>query len=151
MSHPLSLLGLDHVVLRVIDRAALTDWYVTVLGCRVERVLPQTGLTQLRAGHSLIDLVDAARPEEAGSAPPAPAGHNLDHFCLRLEHIDSEAIQAHLLRHGVPFGAVERRYGADGHGPSLYLQDPEGNRIELKGPPDPDQRELLAEAITGPT
>jgi glyoxylase I family protein len=151
MSHPLSLLGLDHVVLRVIDRAALADWYVTVLGCRVERVLPQTGLTQLRAGRSLIDLVDGARPAGAGSAPPAAAGHNLDHFCLRLEHFDSEAIQAHLLRHGVAFGAVERRYGAEGHGPSLYLEDPEGNRIELKGPPDPDQRELLAEAITGPT
>jgi len=151
MSHPLSLLGLDHVVLSVTDPAALADWYVTVLGCRVERVLPQTGLTQLRAGRSLIDLVDGARPAGAGSTPPAPAGHNLDHFCLRLEHFDSEAIQAHLLRHGVAFGAVERRYGADGHGPSLYLQDPEGNRIELKGPPDPDQRELLGEAITGPT
>ena len=32
-------------------------------------------------------------------------------------------------------GAVESRYGAEGEGPSLYLQDPEGNEVELKGPP----------------
>jgi glyoxylase I family protein len=29
-----------------------------------------------------------------------------------------------------------RRYGAEGMGPSLYLLDPEGNEVELKGPPD---------------
>jgi glyoxylase I family protein len=134
----LPLVGLDHVVLRV------------VLGCRVERVLPDFGLTQLRAGSSLIDLVDAARPAGAGGGDLAAGGRNLDHFCLRLAHFDGPAIQAHLARHGVPCGAVERRYGAEGHGPSLYLRDPEGNRIELKGPPDPDHQERVAEAITGP-
>jgi catechol 2,3-dioxygenase-like lactoylglutathione lyase family enzyme len=150
-SHPLELLGLDHVVLRVADLAALTRWYVAVLGCRVERVLPDFGLTQLRAGRSLIDLVDVARPAGAAGGDPAAGGRNLDHFCLRLAQFDAEAIQAHLQRHGVTFSAVERRYGADGHGPSLYLRDPEHNRIELKGPPDPDQQERVAEAITGPT
>ena len=36
---------------------------------------------------------------------------------------------------GASPGTVESRYGAEGLGPSLYLADPEGNVIELKGPP----------------
>ena len=150
VASPLELIGLDHVVLRVRDLAALTDWYVEVLGCRVERVLPDFGLTQLRAGQSLIDLVDVALPAGASGGDLAAGGRNLDHVCLRLKRFEAAAIQAHLQRHGVDGGPVERRYGADGHGPSLYLQDPEGNRIELKGPPDADQGERLPEAIPGP-
>lgn len=152
MTPPFALLGLDHVVLRVADPAALSSWYEAVLGCRVERVLPDFGLIQLRAGRSLIDLADLTRPAGAAAGVPGgSAGRNLDHVCLRLEPFDAEAIRAHLERHGVSFGPVERRYGADGHGPSIYLEDPEGNRIELKGPPDPDQRELRSEAIRGPS
>mgnify|MGYP006281094297 CR=1 FL=1 len=143
----LPLVGLDHVVLRVKDLPAQTAWYESVLGCRVERVLPDFGLTQLRAGACLIDLVDVALPAGAGGGDLDAGGRNLDHFCLRLAAFDGEAIQAHLTRHGVTFGPVERRYGAEGHGPSIYLDDPEGNRIELKGPPDPDQTERVAEAI----
>ncbi|MFM8604643.1 MAG: VOC family protein [Cyanobium sp.] len=151
MAPPFALLGLDPVVLRVADPAALSAWYTEVLGCRVERVLPDFGLIQLRAGASLIDLADLARPAGAASGLPGGAvGRNLDHLCLRLESFDADAIRAHLERHGVGCGPVERRYGADGHGPSLYLEDPEGNRIELKGLADPDQREHRAEAITAP-
>ena len=32
---------------------------------------------------------------------------------------------------------VESRYGAEGEGPSIYLTDPEGNAIELKGEVSP--------------
>jgi len=33
-------------------------------------------------------------------------------------------------------GEVARRYGAEGQGPSIYIQDPDGNTVELKGPPE---------------
>jgi glyoxylase I family protein len=143
----LALLGLDHVVLRVRNLPAQIAWYESVLGCKVERVLPEFGLTQLRAGASLIDLVDVALPAGAGGGDLDAGGRNLDHFCLRLAAFSADEIKAHLTRHGVAFGPVERRYGAEGHGPSIYFEDPEGNRIELKGPPDPDQEERVAEAI----
>ena len=48
----------------------------------------------------------------------------------------SDAIVAHLQAHGVRIGEFGVRYGAEGEGPSQYLLDPEGNMVELKGPPD---------------
>jgi catechol 2,3-dioxygenase-like lactoylglutathione lyase family enzyme len=60
----------------------------------------------------------------------------MDHFCLRVDPWDADAIRAHLLAHGVEPGPVAQRFGAEGQGPSLYLQDPEGNTVELKGPPN---------------
>ena len=83
------------------------------------------------------DLVPADGPlGRRGGAPPGRDGHNLDHFCLRLAPFDEAAIRRHLAAHGVEAGELKRRYGAEGTGPSLYLQDPEGNTIELKGPPN---------------
>lgn len=134
--HPIRALGLDHVVLRAKDIGRMVDFYCTVLGCTVDKVQPALGLHQLRAGRSLIDLVDITVPrgQEAGP-PPTEGGRNMDHFCLRVEPWDADAIRAHLAAHGVEAGEVRPRYGADGSGPSLYLLDPEGNSVELKGPP----------------
>lgn len=141
-------LGLDHVVLRVTDVARSTQWYAAVLGCRVERILPALGLTQLRAGASLIDLVDVAGPAgKAGGAGPGRKRRNMDHFCMQLAAFDAAKIAAHLRRKGIAPGTVGRRYGALGHGPSMYLTDPDGNTVELKGPPDPDQTERVPGAI----
>ncbi len=129
--------GLDHVVLRVVDAARMTAFYRDVLGCPVEREEPAIGLVQLRAGRSLIDLVDVAGViGRAGGAAPGRDGRNLDHFCLRIDPFDEDAIRAHLERHGVSAGEVKRRYGAEKYGPSLYIEDPEGNTVELKGPPE---------------
>ncbi|WP_238539219.1 hypothetical protein [Halomonas sp. KM-1] len=44
-------------------------------------------------------------------------------------------IRRHLTTHGIEAGELQQRYGAEGTGPSLYLEDPEGNTVELKGPP----------------
>ncbi len=120
---------LDHVVLRVADVDRAIHFSCEVLGCIEERRLETIGLVQLRAGASLIDLVPA-------KGAPEVAGGNMDHFCLRIEPFDEAAIRSHLAAHGIEAGEVARRYGAEGHGPSLYLQDPDGNTVELKGPPD---------------
>jgi catechol 2,3-dioxygenase-like lactoylglutathione lyase family enzyme len=129
--------GIDHLVLRVADLDATLAFYCGVLGCRVERRSDAVGLVQLRAGVSQIDLVPVdGKLGRAGGAAPGREGRNLDHFCLRIEPFDEAALRAHLLRHGVEAGAVQRRFGAEGSGPSMYIRDPEGNTVELKGPSD---------------
>lgn len=122
--------GLDHVVLRVGDLNRAISFYQRVLGLQVERELQQPRLVQLRAGASLIDLVPASvSPHEA----PDKAGRNMDHFCVRVLGFDATALKAHLHKNGVDPGDVHERYGAEGYGPSIYITDPDGNTVELKG------------------
>lgn len=133
---PVQVRGIDHLVLRVVDLERMLAFYAGVLGCRVERREDRLGLVQLRAGASLIDLVPVDGPlGRRGGAAPAAGGRNLDHFCLRVEPFDAEAIRAHLRAHGAEPGEVAARVGAEGEGPSIYVADPEGNVVELKGPP----------------
>ena len=135
------ILGLDHVVLRVRDVGRMTRFYCDVLGCNVERERPELGLTQLRAGASLIDLVAVSGElGKLGGAAPAKDGRNMDHMCLRVEPFDQPGIIAHLIANSVVPGEVKTRFGADGLGPSLYISDPEGNVVELKGPPAREAR-----------
>lgn len=137
------ILCLDHVVLRVADMPRMMRFYCNVLGCRVEREREELGLVQLRAGQSLIDLVDVAGTlGKQGGAAPASEGRNMDHLCLRIEPFDAGAIAAHLLAHGVVPGETKSRYGAEGEGPSMYITDPEENTVELKGPPEREIRRL---------
>ncbi len=134
---PFELGGLDHVVLRVADPARSVRFYRDVLGCAVEREMEALGLIQLRAGRSLIDLVGVETPlGRLGGAAPGPEARNVDHVALRIDPFDEAALRAHLEAHGVEPGEVGRRYGADGFGPSMYVRDPDGNVVELKGPPD---------------
>ena len=129
--------GIDHVVLRVVDVEGVIRFYQDVLGCAVERRKDDLGLIQLRAGRSLIDLVDVnGELGQKGGAAPGAEARNMDHFCLRIDPFDEAKIRAHLRAHGVEAGELATRYGAEGDGPSLYIQDPEGNTVELKGPPD---------------
>lgn len=137
---PIDVRGIDHIVLRVADLEASLRFYGDVLGCRPERELAELGLYQLRAGHSLIDLVPLDGPlGRAGGAAPGPEGHNVDHFALGLASFDEALIRAHLEAAGIAPGEVAARYGAQGSGPSMYVRDPDGNVVELKGPPEPLQ------------
>lgn len=134
--NPIRIETIDHVVLRVRDVARAQAFYCGVLGCSVEKLQAELGLTQLRAGSSLIDLVDVAGTlGRAGGAAPGTQGRNMDHVCLRLRDFDAAAIRAHLGAHGIDAGQPVSRYGAAGQGPSIYIEDPEGNVVELKAPP----------------
>ena len=131
---PFRLARLDHVVLRVRDVARMEAFYCNVLGCSVEKRQERYGLLQLRAGDSLIDLVDVeGEIGRAGGAAPGDEAHNMDHFCLQVDSFDHERILAWLEQHDVAIEEFGNRYGALGRGPSQYLLDPEGNRVELKG------------------
>jgi glyoxylase I family protein len=122
------VMGLDHVVLRVADIDRAIAFYEAVLGLHVERRLAEIGLVQLRAGNSMIDLVPRTEDEDDG--------RNMDHFAVRIAEMDVPQLTAHLKRHGIDAGEVRRRYGAEGYGSSIYITDPDGNTVELKGPPE---------------
>ncbi|MDX2156333.1 MAG: VOC family protein [Hyphomicrobiaceae bacterium] len=133
---PFRPVGLDHVVLRIVDVPRVTRFYCEVLGCRVEKIQEALGLHQLRAGTALIDLVDVnGELGRKGGPGPGTTARNMDHLCLRIDPFDEATIKAHLAAHGVAAGDVVSRYGAEGQGPSMYIVDPEGNSVELKGPP----------------
>lgn len=133
---PFDIIGIDHLVLRVRDLDRMVRFYCDVLGCRVERVQNEIGLTQIRAGRSLIDLVPVdGTLGRMGGAAPGKEARNLDHFCVTIEGYDEVKIRAYLSARGVAIGEAGSRYGAEGEGPSLYVNDPEDNVVELKGPP----------------
>lgn len=123
------------MVLRVADLERSLRFYCDVLGCVPERSLEELGLHQLRAGDALIDLVPVDSPlGRLGGPPPGEGGRNVDHVALALCRFDEAELRRHLERHGVEPGEVAERYGAGGMGPSMYLRDPDGNVVELKGP-----------------
>ena len=133
---PFALKQIDHVVLRVRDLEASLRFYRDALGCTLDKVQERIGLWQVRAGSSLIDLIplDGALGRLGGGGP-AREGRNVDHFAIQIAPFDEQAIRAHLAAHGVAIADSGMRYGAEGDGPSIYVLDPDGNSVELKGPP----------------
>ena len=126
--------GIDHIVLRTDKLAEMLTFYCQVLNCTVERETPaETGLTQLRAGSALIDLVTVGgRLGVLGGGAPTKTENNLDHFCLQLNAITEQEISSHLQGHGIEVAEFEDRYGAQGYGRSIYISDPDGNTVELR-------------------
>ena len=131
---PFALEGLDHVVLLVDDMAAAQLFYTEVIGCTVDRSLPEYGMLQLRAGAALIDLIAYTSSEGAWAKPDVAGGRNMDHVALATGPWDPDALRAHLAAHGVDIVEEGERYGAKGDGYSVYVRDPAGNTVELKGP-----------------
>jgi glyoxylase I family protein len=134
VQNPICIADLDHLVLRITDLEGMLHFYCHILGCSVERRQEEIGLIQLRAGSALIDLVPVeGKLGRMGGAAPAEQGRNMDHFCLRLEEFDEPRIRQYLEEQGIKVGRSGIRYGAQGEGPSVYIADPEGNVVELKG------------------
>ncbi len=132
--HPINIRVIDHIVIRVNDLEKMVAWYSEVLGCRLEKGPGEAGLAQLRAGDSLIDLVDAeGELGKLSGRSPDHGAPNMDHVCVLVRPWREAEILAHLEKHAVEAGEVGDRYGATGMGPSIYIKDPEGNTVELKG------------------
>lgn len=128
MPAPFTITKLDHVVLTAKAPEQLEAFYMDVLGCTREMHQKGNRLIHLRAGTALVDIVPAQEDNAIADRK------NMEHLCLRVEPFDAVAIMDHLDRHGIEHTELLNHYGADGRGPSIYLQDPEGNRVELKGP-----------------
>ena len=128
------LLGIDHVVLRVRCLNSMLEFYQDVLGCKLVRSNEKLGLYHLSAGASMIDLipVDMELGRKGGTAPGLE-GHNVDHIALKIHPFDENEIRDYLFSKGIKVSDIETRFGAEGSGPSVYVEDPEGNSIELKG------------------
>lgn len=132
---PFTIKHIDHIVLRVADLQRSIDFYDRVFGAEVVKRNEKFGLVHLRAGTSMIDLVDL--DGEIGRKGGAAAGserRNVDHFCLRIEPFDEAALISHLQSCGLSVDKAATRFGAEGNGLSLYCFDPDGNQVELKGP-----------------
>lgn len=134
--HSFTIQHIDHIVLRVASLERAIAFYCSVLGCKVARRRDDLGLIHLSAGSSMIDLVALdGKLGLRGGAGPAKAGRNVDHLCLRVEPFDEAALTAHLAAHNIPIhGPAAVNFGAEGEGLSLYISDPDGNTVELKGP-----------------
>jgi len=131
----INIQAIDHVVFRVVDLEKVASFYIEVLGARWEKKQEEIGLYQLRVGSALVDLVPVdGRLGRMGGAAPGKEARNVDHVCFRVLPWDGEAILGQLRELGIA-GEIVSRYGAEGDGPSIYLADPEGNNLELKGPP----------------
>ena len=129
----MKLLAIDHIVLRTTRTQAMLDFYQQVLGCNLEREVSELGLIQLRAGVSLIDIVPVdSELGRQGGKPPNQDGRNLEHFCLTVAGLDESQLLEYLAEHEIESGDPVRRYGAGGFSKSVYINDPEGNVVELK-------------------
>jgi catechol 2,3-dioxygenase-like lactoylglutathione lyase family enzyme len=128
------IIAIDHIVLRTDKLQLMLKFYTDVLGCGIERETPSNiGLTQLRAGNALIDLVNVdSQLGRVGGGAPTKTENNVDHFCLQVKSISEKEMRDHLQEHGVAVGEFGERYGAQGLGNSVYIQDPEGNTVELR-------------------
>ncbi|HET7336130.1 MAG TPA: VOC family protein [Rhizomicrobium sp.] len=132
---PFTLRKIDHVVLRISDLKKSLAFYVDALGCTMDKEQAKIGLYQVRAGDSLIDLIPLDETlGKMGGAGPQKEGRNLDHFAIQITPFDDAKIRCFLAAHNITITDSGMRYGAEGDGPSIYVRDPDGNIVELKGP-----------------
>ncbi|HHH9212871.1 TPA: VOC family protein [Pseudomonas aeruginosa] len=96
------------------------DFYTGVLSCEIKKHNEKYGMIHLGAGSSMIDLVDVKGPLGAsGGGAAGKERRNVDHFCLRVEPFDEQAILDHMHAHGIHAENAVTRYGAEGNGPSI--------------------------------
>jgi len=127
---------LDHLVIRTTNIKEMISFYCFILGYKVGRDnLKESGLIELSAGESMIDLFDVSSDNISieKTIQCDKDIKNLDHFCILLESFDETDIKVHLKNFGVSCSDVEMNYGSNGYGPSIFLYDPDGNKVELKG------------------
>lgn len=119
------ILGIDHIVLRTNHIEKMLFFYCEILGCPIEKIQKEIGLTQLRAGDSIIDIIEVQHKLVGGL-------QNIEHFCLRVNPFNRADLESFFQENGIELSRYGNRYGAQGYGESFYIKDPEGNEVELK-------------------
>jgi catechol 2,3-dioxygenase-like lactoylglutathione lyase family enzyme len=125
MTPAVNVRNLDHIVLCVADPEASVAWYRKRFGLTVLR------LEEYRAGQAPFPSVQVCPGVIIDLDPRAPrTGTNLAHFCLVLDETDLFALakSGEFAVVGGPF----RRWGALGEADLIYVEDPDGNVIELR-------------------
>ncbi|MFF7453619.1 VOC family protein [Kitasatospora sp. NPDC008115] len=118
----------DHLVLNVGDVERSLEFYSGLLGLEPVRV------DEWRAGKAPFPSVRIT-PETIIDLTSRPRGEsNVDHICLTVDPLDwQEVIDSGAFT--VLEGPVTR-YGARGDATSVYVQDPDGNTVELRWYPE---------------
>jgi len=114
--------AVDHVVINSADVERSLAWYCDVIGLEPVRV------EEWRRGEVLFPSVRVNASTIIDVFPSAPSGVNVDHICLVIEPADLDALASHFpeARRG------DGLFGARGFASSLYVDDPDGNTIELR-------------------
>ena len=117
--------GLDHIVLCVRDVARTREFYEQVLGMESREERP--GKWSLHFGSHKISLQDASTAPGIAKDTVPGSGN----FCVLSDRPVADWLE-HLRRHGVAVvdGPGERA-GATGPILSIYVNDPDGNLLEI--------------------
>ncbi len=127
---PLTIDGLDHLVVNVKDVEASAAWYQRVLGMTREDTPGTPVRTAVRFGRHKINLRPiAASKVDWFTADYGAAGS--DDLCFLTKASPDETV-THLKACGVAIavGPV-KRLGAQGMMMSVYCRDPDGSLIEI--------------------
>jgi len=120
-----SVKHVDHIVLRVKDPETSVAWYVDKFGFLVHR------LDEFRAGSVPFPSVEVCPGTIIDlDARVEATGKNVSHFAIEIEPTDLAALCG-----SGAFEHIEgpyRRWGARGPGDLVYVNDPDGNTIELR-------------------
>jgi catechol 2,3-dioxygenase-like lactoylglutathione lyase family enzyme len=117
-----NVVGFDHVVVNTLDIEAMLTFYCGELGLEPVRV------DEWRKGEVLFPSVRVTPETLIDLFPAERTGENMNHFCLVIEPTDLDALATR-------FPGARRAdglFGAQGFASSLYVQDPDGNTIELR-------------------
>ena len=118
----MKVVGFDHVVVNTLNTEALLAFYCDELGLEPVRV------DEWRKGEVLFPSVRVTPETLIDLFPAERSGENMNHFCLVIEPTELDALAAR-------FPGARRAdglFGAQGYASSLYVQDPDGNTIELR-------------------
>ncbi len=118
----MKIVGFDHVVLNTVNTEELPAFYCGELGLEPVRV------DAWRRGEVLFPSVRVTPDTLIDLFPAERTGENMAHMCLVIEPIDLEALAAR-------FPGARRAddlFGARGFASSVYIDDPDGNTVELR-------------------
>ena len=122
--------GVDHIALVTKKLSAMKSFYTEGLGLTLEqegKAKAGYNTVTLRAGESLIDLFEASPTN-----PAPPANLSEEHICLSATGSSIYDVIATLKRRGLEPTQAEVNSGAKGKGLSIFVRDPDGNKVEIK-------------------